>query len=146
MIGRGLVDNLSPPHLRAVVAHEIAHVARRDVPWLLAPIAIGSTLYAFLIAYVSTPLFRTLEVWGIVGGALCAGLCYAACLMGIPGYFMRRMEFKADRLAAEILGGGEPLAQALERLCQLTGQSLTKKTWSHPTIQARIEAIRSATP
>lgn len=146
VIGKELVDHLSPAHLQAVVAHEIAHVARRDVPWLLPPIAAASTIYAVLITTVSTPLFRTFEVWGIVGGALCAGVSYAACLMAIPGYFMRRMEFKADRLAAEILGDGEPLAQALERFCELAEQPLTKKSWSHPTMQSRIEAIRSGAP
>lgn len=143
VIGKGLIDHLSLPHLQAVVAHEIAHVARRDVPWLLAPIAVGATLYSLLIARISGPLFSTGEIWGVASGALCAGVSYAACLMGIPGYFMRRMEFKADRLAAELLGNGEPLAQALERLCELSGQPLTKKTWSHPPMQARIEAIRS---
>ena len=146
VIGKGLVDHFSPRHLQAVVAHEIAHVARRDVPWLLVPIAVGSAIYALAITKVSVPLFKTGEIWGYAGGVLGAGVSYAACLMLGPGFFMRRMEFKADRLAAEMLGDGEPLAQALERLCQLTGQPLTRKTWSHPPMQARIEAIRSASP
>ncbi len=145
VMGKGLVDQLPPPHIRAVVAHEIAHVARRDVPWLFVPIAIGAVAYSLVVMNITSPLFETDEIWGIGAGALCTGLFCWVCLMGFPGFFMRRMEFKADRLAAEILGDGEPLAQALERLCQLTDQPLTRKTWSHPPMQARIEAIRSAT-
>ena len=56
---------------------------------------------------------------------------------------MRRMEFGADRLAAEMLGDGELLAQALERLSQITGQRLNEWSWSHPPLQARIAALRS---
>ena len=143
VVGKGLVDRLSEPHLKAIVAHELAHVARRDVPWLIPPVAIATTLFSISLVTVSNPLFATFEVWGFASGALLAGLSYWVLILSIPGFFMRRMEFGADRLAADLLGESETLAQALERLSEITGQPLTKRTWSHPATQARIAALRS---
>ncbi|MCY3812969.1 MAG: M48 family metalloprotease [Gammaproteobacteria bacterium] len=145
VIGKGLLDGLTTPHLQAIIAHEIAHVARRDVLRRLLPLTIvGGTLHAGSVVAVSHPLFATNEVWGVTGGALAAGLFAAIFMAFLPGFFMRRMEFQADRLAAKLLGNGEPLAQALERLCEISGQRLDQWTWSHPPLQARITALRSA--
>ena len=144
VLGQGLVDSMSPAHLRAVVAHEIAHVARRDVPRLLFPLVVaGGTLHAISVVKVSHPLFATHEARGLASGAILAGLFAGMFTILLPGFFMRRMEFAADRLAAEMLGDGEVLAQALERLADVTGQSLDQWSWSHPPLQARIAALRS---
>ena len=144
VLGKGLVDGMSPAHLRAVVAHEIAHVARRDVPRLLLPLVVVSgTLHAISLVKVSHPLFATDDVLGITSGAILAGLFAGVFMMLLPGFFMRRMELAADRLAAEMLGDGEVLAQALERLGEITGQRLDEWSWSHPPLQTRIAALRS---
>ena len=145
VIGKGLIDGLSTPQLKAVIAHELAHVARGDVLWRLLPLTIvGGTLHAGSVVAVSHPLFATNEVWGVTGGALAAGLFAAMFMALLPGFFMRRMEFRADRLAAKLLGNGEPLAQALERIGQISGQPLDQWSWSHPPLRARITALRSA--
>lgn len=144
VLGDGLVQALSPAHLRGVVAHEIAHVARRDVPRLLLPlVVVGGTLHAISVVKLSHPLFATHELWGIASGAVLAGLFAGLFVVLLPGFLMRRMEFGADRVAAEMLGDGELLAQALERLAEITGQPLDQWSWSHPPLQARIAALRS---
>lgn len=145
VLGKGLVDSMSSSHLRAVVAHEIAHVARRDVPRLLLPLVVaGGTLHAISVVKISHPLFARDEVWSIASGTVLAGLFAGTFMMILPGFFMRRMEFAADRLAAEMLGDGEVLAQALERLAEVTGQRLDGWSWSHPPLGARIAALRSS--
>ena len=145
VVGKGLIDRLSPPQIQAIVAHEIAHVARGDVLRRLLPLAIvGGTLHACSVVAVSHPLFATNEVWGITGGALAAGLFAGIFMVLLPGFFLRRMEFQADRLAAKLLGNGEQLAQALEKLCEISGQPLGQWSWSHPPMDARINALRSA--
>lgn len=145
VLGDGLVRALSQAHLRGVVAHEIAHVARRDVPRLLLPLAVvGGTLHAISVVKLSHPLFATHELWGIASGTVLAGLFAGLFVVLLPGFFMRRMEFGADRVAAEMLGDGEVLAQALERLSEVTGQPLEQWSWSHPPLQARIAALRSS--
>lgn len=145
VIGKGLIDGLSPPQIQAIVAHEIAHVARGDVLRRLLPLTIvGGTLHACSVVAVSRPLFATDEIWGITSGALAAGLFAGIFMALLPGFFMRRMEFQADQLAAKLLGNGEPLAQALEKLCEISGQPLGQWSWSHPPMDARINALRSA--
>ena len=143
VVGGGLLAKLSPQHLKAIVAHEIAHVARRDVPRLLPLIVLACTVYSVISTHTAWPLFAIEEVWSTVAGALLAGILACAFMLVIPGLCQRRMEFGADRLAAEFLGEGEPLAQALERLAEIAGEPLTKRSWSHPTIQARVDALRS---
>ena len=144
VIGKGLIDGLSSLQIQAIIAHEIAHVARRDVPRRLLPLTIvGGSLHAGSVVTVTHPLFATNEVWGVVSGALLAGLFAGLFIALLPGFFMRRMEYQADRLAVKMLGNGEPLAQALERLCEISGQPLGQWSWSHPPIDARINAIRS---
>ena len=143
ILGKGLVTQLSAVELQAITAHEVAHAARRDLVRLLPVVVAGATLHTITVINVSHPLFGNDQWWGLAAGCVLAGLFGAAFCIYIPGFFMRRMEFGADRLAAELLGDGEPLAQALERLCEISGQPLTQRSWSHPSMQARIGALRS---
>ena len=143
VLGKGLVTQLAATEVQAVTAHELAHAARRDLVRLIPVTAVAGALHTVCVMHVSHPLFATDQVWGVAAGALLAGVFAAVFILFVPGFFMRRMEFAADRLAAELLGDGEPLAQALERLCEISGQPLTQRSWSHPTMQARIEALRS---
>ena len=86
VLGDGLVAGLSPTQLRAVVAHEIAHVARRDVPRVLLPlVVVGGTLHAISVVKVSHPLFATFEVWGLASGTILAGLFAGTFMMLLPG-------------------------------------------------------------
>ena len=147
VIGGGLLDRLTTPQIHAIVAHEIAHVVRGDVPRLMLPSAVaGATLHAFSVVTVSHPLFATGHVAGVIAGGLAAGLFAGIFMIWIPGFFMRQMEFKADRLAAEMLGSGDDLAKALIRLNELAGKPLGWKTWSHPATQARVDALRALAP
>ena len=143
VVGRALVEGLPPVQLRAVVAHEIAHVMRRDVPRLMPLVILAAILQSLSMMHVVLPLFLNGDPLVLAAGALVAGLSAWAFTLGIPGFGMRRMEFGADRLAAELLGDGESLAQALAKLAELSGQPLDWKSWSHPPVQARIDALRA---
>ncbi len=143
VVGRALVERLPPAQLRAIVAHEIAHVIRRDVLCLTPLVIFAATLQSLSITYFVVPLFLSGDAFAMTAGALLAGVSAAAFIVGIPGFYMRRMEFGADHLAAELLGDGESLAQALANLGELSGQPLDQKSWSHPPMQARIDALRA---
>ena len=143
VVGRALAERLPPAQLRAVVAHEIAHVMRRDVPRLTPLVIFAAILQSLCLMHVVVPLFQTGDPLVFTAGALLAGLSGWAFTVGIPGFYMRRMEFGADRLAAELLDDGESLAQALAKLGELSGQPLDRKSWSHPPMQARIDALRA---
>ncbi len=142
VIGGGLIDRMSHSQLVAVLAHEIAHVEKRHVPRLILPLMIvGATLHVWCVISFVNPLFDREGLFVLAGAAL-AGAFGGVFLAVLPGFFMRKMEFQADRLAVEMLGDGEQLVDALTRLAELNKQPLDAKGWSHPSMQARIDAIR----
>lgn len=147
VVGGGLLERMSRSQLHAVLAHEVAHVIKRHVPRLVLPLTIvGTWLHVLCVISFVNPLFDREEPLFVAAGAVLAGTFAGLFLVALPGFFMRRMEFQADRLAVEMLGDGEPLVDALTKLAELNKQPLDAKSWSHPTIQARIDAIRALAP
>ena len=144
VIGGGLLDGMSVSQLRAVLAHEIGHVEQGHVPRFILPLLVtGLTLHVLCVMTFSNPLFAQDTLLSVAAGAGLAGVSAALFLLGLPGFFMRKMEFQADRLAVDMIGDGEELVDALTKLAELNRESLGSRSWSHPTIQARIDAIRS---
>jgi len=144
VIGGGLLDGMSSRQVKAILAHELAHVMRRDVPRLLLPMAIVSgTLYYFSFYCCVTPLFRIETVASLLAGSLIVMAATYVLYILIPGFFMRRMEFRTDRLAVDLLDDGEALADALLRLAELNEEDIGQRYWSHPSIRDRVKAIRA---
>jgi heat shock protein HtpX len=117
-VTEGLLRTLNWDEIRGVLAHEIMHVRNRDI--LTSSIAAG---LATVISYAANIAMWTTMFGGgrdRQGGHPLAGLLaiivapIAAGLiqMGIS----RSREFEADRSAARMLGDGESLARALEKL------------------------------
>ncbi|MCY4059608.1 MAG: M48 family metalloprotease [Gammaproteobacteria bacterium] len=144
VIGGRLLERMSHSQLCAVLAHEVAHVVKRHVPRLVLPLTIlGTWLHVLCVISFANPLFDREEPLFVAAGAALAGAFAGLFVVALPGFFMRRMEFQADRLAVEMLGDGELLVDALTKLAELNKQPLDARSWSHPTMQARIEAIRA---
>ena len=114
----GLLDMLTPRELRAVLAHELAHVGNRDVllSSVAAALATGISGLAHLAGWLPaigpgqddkgpSPL-------GVLLAALLAPL--AALLLQLA--LSRRREFEADRTGAALLGEGHTLATALAKI------------------------------
>jgi heat shock protein HtpX len=117
-VTEGLLRTLNWDEIRGVLAHEIMHVRNRDI--LTSSIAAG---LATVISYAANIAMWTTMFGGgrdrqgghplagllaIIVAPLAAGLIQ----MGIS----RSREFEADRSAARMLGDGESLARALEKL------------------------------
>lgn len=119
-VTEGLLRTLSWDEIRGVLAHELAHVRNRDI-------LIGSV--AAVIATVITFAAR-MAMWGAMfgggnrddreGGNPLAGIAmiiFAPIAAGlIQMAISRSREYEADRTAARLIGDGEPLARALEKL------------------------------
>ena len=119
-VTEGLLRTLSWDEIRGVLAHELAHVRNRDI-------LIGSV--AAVIATVITFAAR-MAMWGAMfgggnrdgreGGNPLAGILmiiFAPIAAGlIQMAISRSREYEADRTAARLIGDGEPLARALEKL------------------------------
>ena len=117
-INSGLVDHLAWDEIQGVLAHEISHVRNRDIltSSVAAAIAMGITFTARMAMWGA--MFggggRDREGGGI-GDHLMIVLAPIAAMM-IQMSISRSREFEADASAARLLGTGDPLARALERL------------------------------
>jgi heat shock protein HtpX len=116
-VTQGALDLLDDDELRGVLAHELSHVANRDVliGSIAAAIAMGLTLVARIALWGT--LFgggrgRRGNPIGLLAMALLAPLAAVVMQMAIS----RSREFEADRSGADLLGSGEALARALDRI------------------------------
>ena len=114
----GILDILTWDELRGVLAHELSHVGNRDI-------LIGSVAAAVAtgISFVAN-----MALWGTMFGGssdddspnpvtLIATALLAPIAAGLLQMALSRSrEFEADRAGAALIGTGEPLARALEKL------------------------------
>ena len=170
-ITEGLMAACSWDEIQGVLAHEIMHVRNRDI--LIGSIAAG---VATGISFVAN-----MAMWGaMLGGgrdddrgnplvllltAMLAPLAAGLLQMALS----RNREFEADRTGAELLGTGEPLARALEKLevaarrvpmdiapaqaqayivNPLTGRKMSFASMfrTHPTTEQRVARLRNFNP
>lgn len=118
----GLMEVMSWDEIRGVLAHELAHVENRDI-------LIGSVAAA--IAMVVTYAAR-MAMWSGMRGrdrnGANAFVMLATVILAplaasfIRGAISRTREYKADASAARLMGDGEPLERALEKLGMYSGQ------------------------
>lgn len=116
----GLLQSLTPSEVEGVMAHELMHVRNRDI--LIGSVAAAVATAISAIAQMA--MFATMFAGGgrddenrpnpfaILLVSMLAPLAASLIQMAIS----RNREFEADRSAAELLGTGEPLARALEKI------------------------------
>ena len=116
-VTKGALDLLDDDELRGVLAHELSHVANRDI--LIASIAAAIAMALTLVARMA--MWGTLlgggrgrrgNPIGLLAMALLAPLAALVVQMAIS----RSRELEADRSGADLLGTGEPLARALTKI------------------------------
>ncbi|MBC7835328.1 MAG: M48 family metalloprotease [Phycisphaerales bacterium] len=118
-----LLDTLREREVEAVMAHEVAHVRLRHIPWMLAAVAVGVAMGSFVLLgaweLAGNPLpFLTSPTWwdrwmgegartydGVVAQAgdiiaMCGALLGALLVIGPVS---RRFEWQADAFAAKLL-------------------------------------------
>ncbi|MEN9553027.1 MAG: zinc metalloprotease HtpX [Actinomycetota bacterium] len=123
---RGLLQSMSRDEVEGVMAHELMHVKNRDI--LIGSVAAAVATAISSIAQMA--MFATMFAGGrddedrpnplaILLVSMLAPLAASLIQMAIS----RSREFEADRGAAELLGSGESLAQALEKIEVLAARS-----------------------
>ncbi|ELY75628.1 peptidase M48 Ste24p [Natrinema pellirubrum DSM 15624] len=136
VVTRGLLAELDDDELDAALAHEVAHVANRDLPVVTAvaaTVAIGDRLLErerllrrVLENAVLLGLFTGVGIFILAVPILVIGVVYllvsavARALLGVNaialGLFAKTREYAADRGASQLLGDPAALASALETL------------------------------
>lgn len=122
----GILRVMPMDELRAVMAHELGHVARRDT--------LISTVAATLAGAIS--FIANIAQWGLLFGgrgddrdrnplAAIAAIVLAPLVATIIQLAVSRSrEYGADEYAARLIGSGEPLARALVRIESLGQRGL----------------------
>lgn len=116
-VPRWSIDRLAPAQHRAMLAHEIAHLARRDPQWRLRARAIGALLPTPLTALALRRLDDIAELqcdaWAVAttGDPRALAECLAACLA--HGSARTTPEFAAPMAAAH-----SPLVERVRRLIE----------------------------
>lgn len=119
-VTKGITEILTEEELRGVLAHELSHVRNKDIliGSVAAALAMGITFIARMVMWGA--MFggggdRDGEggnIFGLLAMTLLAPLAAALLQMALS----RSREFEADRTGAGVLGTGEPLARALEKM------------------------------
>ena len=117
-VTQGILRILDWNELRGVLAHEISHVGNRDIliGSVAAAIAMGITLIANILQFTAffgggrdddgpNPL-------ALLAMAFLAPIAAGLLQMALS----RSREYEADRTGARLIGDGEPLARALQKL------------------------------
>lgn len=166
-VTEGLLNTLNWDEIQGVLAHELSHVRNHDIliGSVAAAIAMGITFVA------------SIGRWAMIFGGRGGGegrdnplggilmLIFAPIAAGlIQMAISRSREYEADASAARMLGTGEPLARALERLeagaeripsqvnpaeasnyivNPLRGRQMTQLFSTHPPAAERIYRLRS---
>jgi len=167
-VTEGLLAHLDGPELEGVLAHELAHVKNRDI--LVS--AIAATL-AGAIMFIAD-MARWASIFGGFGGRdseergnplalLAAAIVAPLAALLVQMAISRSREYQADATGAGLLGSGEGLASALEKLSAaagvlpleaspaathvlivnpLSGKGLFSLFSTHPPIEERIARLR----
>lgn len=117
-VTQGLLNQLSMREVEAVIAHELAHIKNRDI--LISSIAaVFASVIGFLANFAifapqqdSEGNNSPLGLVGSIAISLLAPLAGAVIQMAIS----RAREFEADATAKQLLGSGQPLADALQSI------------------------------
>jgi len=119
-VTQGILQVLDWDELRGVLAHEISHVGNRDI--LISSVAAA---IALMITFVAR-----MAMWGAIfgggsrdddNGGNIFGLLAMMILAPIAAAILqmalsRSREYEADRTGARLIGDGEPLARALQKI------------------------------
>lgn len=171
-VTQGILQILSWDELRGVLAHELSHVGNRDmlIGSVAAAVAMGITFIGRMAMWAG--------MFGGFGGGgndsrrgnplglLVLAIVTPLAAMLLQMALSRSREFEADRSGARLIGTGEPLARALEKLeigakrvpmeidaahaslfivNPLSGRQVEFASWfrAHPPTDERIERLRS---
>lgn len=167
-VSSGMLQRFSPEEVRAVMAHEIGHVANGDMVTLTLIQGVVNTFVMFLARIightVDRVIFKTERGYGIgyYVVTIVAELVLGILASMIVFWFSRWREYRADAAGARLAGSGAMIG-ALQRLRaeqglpqelpgELTAFGITEQLKegfaalfrSHPPLDDRIRALQRA--
>jgi len=167
-VSEGLLQRFRPEEARAVLAHEIGHVANGDMVTLTLIQGVVNTFVMFFARIIGSIIDRAISRDGREGGiGYFVATMFAQIVLGILAsiivfWFSRWREYRADAAGSRLASNSGMIA-ALERLRAEQGlpndlpgemtafgikgefkQHLTELFMTHPPLEKRIAALRAA--
>ncbi len=167
-VTQGILRLLTPTELKGVLAHEIGHVANRDILIQSIAATLGGAIMVLADMVRWSAIFGSSRDSEEGGGNALAGLLFAflapIAAMLIQMAISRSREYIADETGARLCHNPESLARALEKLAYgsqqipmeanpatenmfivspLTGGGLMSLFSTHPPIEERIARLRA---
>lgn len=161
MFSDGLIEGMRRPHIRAVMAHELGHVVRRHMFWLMVVLiacgvlAIAAVeplaLRAFerLAADADEPTRHTLAQ----AVSIARDVSILALVLILFGFASRRFERQADTFAVQLIsrsaGRDDATREAIDDMCEalrmvayLNHVPVARGSWRHGSIAWRMRYLR----
>lgn len=165
-VSTGLLHNMRPDEVEAVLAHEVSHVANGDMVTLTLIQGVVNTFVVFLsriVGYVVDSFLRRNDeessgpgIGYLVTSMICE-VVFGVLASIIVAWFSRQREFRADAGAASLMGSAVPMQNALRRLGNLHTEPLPQNMAAsgiagskggvmalfatHPPLEERIAAL-----
>jgi heat shock protein HtpX len=164
-VTEGLLRYLPRDQVRGVLAHEMAHISNRDILVMTIAAMIGAAISAIANILQFSMIFGGRDSNNPVGaiGAIVAIIVAPLAAMILQLAVSRQREYLADATAAQYLGEGKPLADALGTLQRgveavpmdvnpatealyianpLRGRGMAALFSTHPPMEERIRRLR----
>ena len=167
-VSQGMLERFSPNEVKAVMAHEIGHVANGDMVTLTLIQGVVNTFVMFFARIIGSFVDRVIfKNEGGPGFGFIIATIFAEIILGILASIIvmwcsRQRECRADAAAAQLAGAGNMIA-ALEHLrseqgvpVELPGEmtafginggvrkGLAALLMTHPPLEERIAALKTA--
>lgn len=162
-VSTGLLAQMPPEEVRAVLAHEVAHIKNGDMVTMTLLQGVINSFAIFLARAIAWTVsnFVDSKISWLVYMLVNFVLQILFTLLGsfITMAFSRHREFKADAMAADLMGTPRPMIGALATLKRLYepldepnglvtakiagGSGIMQLLSSHPPLEKRIEALQN---
>ncbi|MCE8001354.1 MULTISPECIES: protease HtpX [Halomonadaceae] len=172
-VSAGLLNRMRPEEVRAVLAHEIGHVANGDMVTLALIQGVVNTFVMFFaraVAHLVDNFLRArsggeggLGFMGYFAVVIVAEIVFGLIASAIVAWFSRYREYRADAAGAQLAGSGaminalarlkaetelpDQMPDTLRAMAITKGQtrSLMERLFaSHPPLDDRIRALKEA--
>lgn len=137
-VSKELLAAMTPEECKGLIAHEFAHILRRE------------RLRRALVEAAVTFWYIGLFAWWMYGHARATLgtqfvwlIGYTYVMQAVRTTLSRRGEFAADKLAAKIVGDFRPVAGMVQKMATISRIPANRATRTHPSPAARIAALVS---
>lgn len=161
-VSTGLLSSMNRQEVEAVLAHEMSHVANGDMVTMTLVQGVTNTFVVFLSRVIGNIVDRGVlrneddaPGIGYYATSIVLDIVLGILAAIIVAWFSRAREYRADAGAAKIMGGSQPMINALRRLGGVPTEELPASLKgfgiagsigallaSHPSLEDRIDALQ----